>query len=99
MSCVTLWGFSCVPSQGGGGGRQGARHPSREIGGIEIGVKPESLLHFHSSAQGKIALAFGSDQSRAAAIGPDLERMTPQTMLSVGVAEGNPAGADARLGR
>jgi len=49
---------------------------------IEIGVKPGSLLRFHSSAQGKIALAFGSDQLRAEAIGPDLEMMTPQTIVN-----------------
>ena len=49
-------------------GRQGAGHrPGKSA--IEIGVKPGSLLHFHSSAQGKVALAFGIDELRAAAMG------------------------------
>jgi DNA-binding IclR family transcriptional regulator len=73
-------GLSCVLSQVEAGGvRVLATLPGKSA--IEIGVKPGSLLHFHSSAQGKIALAFGSDQLRAAAIGPDLERMTPQTIV------------------
>ena len=79
-SCATLWGISCVVSQVEAPGvRVLATIPGKSA--IEIGVKPGSLLHFHSSAQGKIALAFGSDQLRAAAIRPDLEMMTPQTIV------------------
>ena len=73
-------GLSCVVSQVEAAGvRVLATIPGKSA--IEIGVKPGSLLHFHSSAQGKIALAFGSDQLRAAAIGPNLEMMTPQTIV------------------
>ena len=74
-------GLSCVVSQVDAAGvRVLATIPGKSA--IEIGVKPGSLLRFHSSAQGKIALAFGSDQLRAAAIGPDLEMMTPQTIVN-----------------
>src|SRR5436190_399363 len=51
---------------------------------IEIGVKPGSLLGFHSSAQGKIALAYGGEALRAAAFGARLEKNTPSTIVSPG---------------
>ena len=74
-------GLSCVVSQVDAAGvRVIATIPGKSA--IEIGVKPGSLLRFHSSAQGKIALAFGSDQLRAAALGSDLEMMTPQTIVN-----------------
>ncbi len=46
---------------------EGARilvHGFREIRHREIGVRQGSLLGFHNSAQGKIALAFGDDALR-----------------------------------
>ncbi|GGF26650.1 transcriptional regulator [Aliidongia dinghuensis] len=49
---------------------------------IEIGVKQGSLMEFHSSAQGKIALAFGSETLRAAVLSRRLERRTPDTIVS-----------------
>jgi IclR family KDG regulon transcriptional repressor len=48
---------------------------------IEIGVKPGSLLGFHSSAQGKIALAFGSEAMRGAVFNGRLEKSTPSTIV------------------
>jgi IclR family KDG regulon transcriptional repressor len=51
---------------------------------IEIGVRPGSLLGFHSSAQGKIALAFGSDGLRAAVFSARLEKQTPSTIAAPG---------------
>jgi IclR family KDG regulon transcriptional repressor len=51
---------------------------------IEIGVRPGSLLGFHNSAQGKIALAFGSDGLRAAVFNARLEKHTPSTIASPG---------------
>jgi DNA-binding IclR family transcriptional regulator len=74
-------GLSCVVSQVEGAGvRVIATIAGKSA--IEIGVKPGSLLHFHSSAQGKVALAFGSDQLRAEVLGSNLEMMTPQTIVS-----------------
>jgi IclR family transcriptional regulator, KDG regulon repressor len=49
---------------------------------IEIGVKQGSTLGFHSSAQGKIALAFGSDALRATVLNTRLEKLTPHTIVS-----------------
>jgi DNA-binding IclR family transcriptional regulator len=49
---------------------------------IEIGVKQGSLVGFHSTAQGKVALAFGSDALRAAVINTRLERCTPSTIVA-----------------
>jgi DNA-binding IclR family transcriptional regulator len=49
---------------------------------IEIGVRPGSLLPFHNSAQGKIALAFGGDGLRAAVFNARLEKSTPNTIVS-----------------
>jgi IclR family transcriptional regulator, KDG regulon repressor len=51
---------------------------------IEIGVRPGSLLGFHNSAQGKIALAFGSDSLRAKVFNARLEKHTPSTIVSPG---------------
>jgi IclR family KDG regulon transcriptional repressor len=51
---------------------------------IEIGVRPGSLLGFHNSAQGKIALAFGSDSLRATVFNARLEKHTPSTIVSPG---------------
>ena len=51
---------------------------------IEIGVRPGSLLAFHNSAQGKIALAFGGDGLRAAVFNARLEKSTPNTIVSPG---------------
>jgi DNA-binding IclR family transcriptional regulator len=49
---------------------------------IEIGVRQGSLLGFHSSAQGKIALAFGPDALRAAAFTLRLSQATPETITT-----------------
>lgn len=47
---------------------------------IEITVKPGSLMSYHSSAQGKIALAFGADQVVKQVMSQDLRAFTPQTI-------------------
>lgn len=49
---------------------------------IEMGFKQGTVLGFHCSAQGKVALAFGSDALRAAVYGKRLERRTPTTIVS-----------------
>jgi DNA-binding IclR family transcriptional regulator len=49
---------------------------------IEIGVRPGSLLTFHASAQGKVALAFGSPEFRARALRARLDMLTPKTIVS-----------------
>ena len=73
-------GLSCVVSQVESAGlRVLVTVPGKSA--IEIGVRPGSLLHFHNSAQGKVALAFGTDELRAAAMGLDREMMTPQTIV------------------
>lgn len=48
---------------------------------IEIGVKQGSLLPFHASAQGKLALAFGRDEIRQRTLGSKLEKFTPRTIV------------------
>lgn len=48
---------------------------------IEIGVKQGSLLPFHASAQGKLALAFGRDEIRQRMLGSKLEKFTPRTIV------------------
>jgi IclR family KDG regulon transcriptional repressor len=48
---------------------------------IEIGVKQGSLLPFHASAQGKLALAFGGDEIRRRTLGAKLEKFTPRTIV------------------
>jgi IclR family KDG regulon transcriptional repressor len=47
---------------------------------IEIGVKQGSLLPFHASAQGKLALAFGPDAVGQRILHSKLERFTPHTI-------------------
>lgn len=47
---------------------------------IEIGVRPGSLLPFHSSAHGKVALSFGSEALRAQVLNSRLEKMTEHTI-------------------
>ena len=49
---------------------------------VEIGVKRGSLLHFHSSAQGKVALAFGPPDLRSRILRSRLEMFTPKTLTS-----------------
>lgn len=49
---------------------------------IEIGVRPGSLLPFHSSAQGKIGLTFGSETLRAQVLNSRLEKMTEHTIAT-----------------
>nr|WP_255453663.1 IclR family transcriptional regulator [Paracoccus sp. S-4012] len=50
---------------------------------IEIGVRPGGELSLHSSAQGKVFLAFG-DPSLPESLAPPLERFTPKTQTDVG---------------
>ena len=52
--------------------------PSRS--NIEIHVKPGSILHFHSSAQGKISLAFGDRLLLPRILSERLEMRTPYTI-------------------
>lgn len=47
---------------------------------LEIAVKPGSILPFHSSAQGKIALAFGDPSLLEAALAGDLPLRTAYTI-------------------
>jgi IclR family transcriptional regulator, KDG regulon repressor len=47
---------------------------------IEIGVRPGSELPFHSSAQGKVLLAYAPQQQRQRALAKALQTQTPQTM-------------------
>ncbi len=49
---------------------------------IEIGVKQGSLLSFHASAQGKIALAFGDEAVRRTVLRSRLDLHTPKTIVS-----------------
>ena len=50
---------------------------------VEITVKPGSLMSYHSTAQGKIALAFGAASVLKQAIGQGLKTHTPQTITDV----------------
>lgn len=52
---------------------------------IEIGVRAGSLLSFHASAQGKVALAFSSPEFRARVLRGKLEIFTPHTIISPAV--------------
>jgi IclR family transcriptional regulator, KDG regulon repressor len=45
-------------------------------------VKRGSVLAFHASAQGKLALAFGDPKVRHSVLGSRLEMMTPHTIVS-----------------
>ena len=47
---------------------------------VEIGVKPGSLLGFHTSAQGKVLLAFGDETARNRVLRGRLEMLTPHTI-------------------
>jgi IclR family transcriptional regulator, KDG regulon repressor len=47
---------------------------------IEIGVRPGSELSFHSSAQGKIMLAFSPRPQQERVLSRELERFTPNTI-------------------
>ena len=68
---------------------EGVRVLARVLGtsSIEIGVKPGSLLPFHGSAQGKIALAFGDEALRTRVFRSRLEMLTPSTITAAGVLE------------
>ncbi len=46
---------------------------------VEITVKPGSLLEYHSSAQGKLALAFGKPVLREQVLAGELPERTPRT--------------------
>lgn len=48
---------------------------------VEITVKPGSLLHYHSSAQGKIALAYGGSALQTRVVEDGLESYTPYTIV------------------
>lgn len=48
--------------------------------GLGVDVKVGTLLHFHSSAQGKIALAFGEEDLRRRILSSRLEMQTPNTI-------------------
>ena len=52
--------------------------PSRS--NIEIAVKPGSLLQFHSSAQGKVTLAFGNPATLQRILQEPLQMTTPYTI-------------------
>jgi DNA-binding IclR family transcriptional regulator len=56
---------------------------SSMVGGtaaIEIGVRPGSELQFHSSAQGKVQLAFASSAMRERVLSKSLPAFTPHTV-------------------
>ena len=54
---------------------------------IEISVKPGSLLGFHYSAQGKVALAFGGPALLKKVCAAGLEGLTPETITDVAALE------------
>lgn len=64
--------------------RGGVRVVSMESGtsAIEISVKPGSLLGYHYSAQGKIALAYGASALVKKVCGAVLPAQTPQTITN-----------------
>ncbi len=49
---------------------------------IEISVREGSVLSFHGSSQGKVALAWGEDAVRNRVLGSRLEMFTPHTIVS-----------------
>lgn len=51
---------------------------------IEITVKPGSLLEYHASAQGKVALAFGKPELRERVLAGELKAYTPDTITDRG---------------
>lgn len=50
---------------------------------VEIGVKSGSMLPYHSSAQGKILLAFGEEALRERILAQPLAQLTPETITDV----------------
>lgn len=60
---------------------------------IEIGVRPGSELQFHSSAQGKIALAFGPATLLASIERRTLPALTPRTITQFAALQGEIARA------
>ena len=69
--------------------KEGIRVVSVQSGSadIEISVKPGSLLGYHNSAQGKIALAYGGVELFESVCAAGLVARTPQTITSVDVLE------------
>jgi IclR family transcriptional regulator, KDG regulon repressor len=49
---------------------------------VEIGVRRGSLLLFHASAQGKVALAYGPEETRHRVLRSRLEMLTSSTIVS-----------------
>lgn len=49
---------------------------------VEIGVRRGSLLPFHASAQGKVALAYGDEILRRRILRSRLDMLTPHTIVS-----------------
>ncbi|WP_342362328.1 IclR family transcriptional regulator [Terrarubrum flagellatum] len=49
---------------------------------VEIGVKRGSLLLYHASAQGKVALAYVNEEKRRQVLRSRLEMLTPYTIVS-----------------
>jgi IclR family transcriptional regulator, KDG regulon repressor len=47
---------------------------------LEISLRPGALLRFHSTAQGKIALAFGNEELRKRVLNSSLVPRTPHTL-------------------
>jgi IclR family KDG regulon transcriptional repressor len=54
---------------------------------VEIGVRRGSLLLFHASAQGKVALAFGREDLRRRILRSRLEMLTPSTLVGAAALE------------
>lgn len=54
---------------------------------VQIVTRPGALLEFHSSAQGRVALAFGPARLWNAVRGKPLKRWTPHTNTDLGVLE------------
>lgn len=48
---------------------------------VEIGVKAGSLLPFHTSSQGKLALAYGDQELRERVLAQELAQSTPETIV------------------
>jgi IclR family transcriptional regulator, KDG regulon repressor len=66
--------------------RGGVRVVTVESGtsAVEITVKPGSLMDYHSSAQGKVALAFGAETLRKQVLDGVLPAHTPSTLTDPG---------------
>ena len=76
----TLGHYSVLSQVEDGGVRVLAAVSGRSL--VEIGVKRGSLLLFHASAQGKVALAFGPEETRRRVLRSRLEMLTPHTIVS-----------------